>query len=69
MEKQNAAKICATVGLVLAAVFVVMLGLDWWRYSTTLNSAPFWVTAAVDGVFFLLPALVFLLIAHTLGKK
>lgn len=69
MEKQKAAKICRTVGLVLAAVFVVMLGLDWWRYSTTLNSAPFWVTAAVDGVFFLLPALVFLLIAHILGKK
>lgn len=69
MEKQKAAKICRTVGLVLAAVFVVMLGLDWWRYSTTLNSAPFWVTAAVDGICLLLPALVFLLVAHTLGKK
>ena len=69
MNKQKAAKICRAVGLVLAVAFVVMLGLDWWRYSTTLNSAPFWVTAAVDGACLLLPALALLLAAHILGKK
>jgi len=69
VNKQKAAKICRGAARVLAVAFVVMLGLDWLHYNTTLNSAPFWVTAAVDGICLLLPAFALLLAAHILGKK
>ena len=69
MNKQKAAKICRGAARVLAVAFVVMLGMDWLRYNITLNSAPFWVTAAVDGICFLLPAAVLLAVGCILGKK
>jgi len=69
VEKQKAAKTCRIVGFALGAAFLVNLAVDWWRYSTTLNSAPFWVTAAVDGICLLLPAAVLLAVGCILGKK
>ena len=36
--------------------FCIHVGVDWFQYSTTLNSAPFWVWIAVDALFWLIPA-------------
>ena len=38
--------------------FCIHLLIDYHQYSTTLNSAPFWVWIAVDALFWLLPALI-----------
>ncbi len=36
--------------------FVVNVIIDYHRYSTTLNSAPFWIWLLVDGLVWLIPA-------------
>ena len=38
--------------------FCIHVLIDYHQYSTTLNSAPFWVWIAVDALFWLLPALI-----------
>ena len=44
----------ASVLMVLG--FCVQLIVDWHKYNTTLNSAPFWVWICVDAVVWLIPA-------------
>ena len=46
----------ASVLMVLG--FCIDTALGWYKYNTTLNSAPFWVWVLVDGALWLLPALV-----------
>ena len=36
--------------------FFVHVAIDYHQYSTTLNSAPFWLWIAVDGLIWLIPA-------------
>ena len=58
----------AIAGL-LAAAYVVGIPFGYYRYSTTLNSAPFWVTLLVNAVYLLIPALIALVIGWILGRK
>jgi len=57
------------VSVILAIGFCVRLGMDWYSYNTTLNSAPFWLFAAVGAVEFLLPAAILLIVAQIIKKK
>ncbi len=66
MKKSN---ILWTIAAILVLVFFVKTGLDWHTYNTTLNSAPFRVWILVNGVYFLLPAVVFAVIAMVKGRK
>ena len=54
---------------VCALLFVIKIPLDYHVYSTTLNSAPFWVWLLVNAVYFLIPAFVALIIGWMLKKK
>ena len=38
--------------------FCVSVIVGWYRYNTTLNSAPFWVWIVSDALIWLLPALI-----------
>ena len=48
---------------------VIRILLEWYRYSHTLNSAPFSVTILVNAVFFGVPAAIIFLIGLYLEKK
>lgn len=54
---------------VMALVYVVKIPLDYHVYSTTLNSAPFRIWILVNTVYFLIPALIFLIVGLALKKK
>ena len=58
----------AAAGL-LTVGLCVRLAADYFRYTTTLNSAPFWVTAVVRMVEFLLPAAAALIAGLVLRRK
>ena len=53
----------------LAAAFVIRIPFDYYRYTTTLNSAPFWLWILVNAIYYLLLALIALGIGIILKKK
>ena len=65
--KQN--RLLWTIAVCLAALFAVKTGLDYYTYTTTLNSAPFWVWIAVNAIYFLLPAVIVSIVALILERK
>ena len=56
MNKQRISRVCGLVAILMAVLFVPAVIVDWFRYNTTLNSAPFYVVVIVDAITFLLPA-------------
>ena len=69
MKKEYIYKFLYVVSLLLAVGFCIRLGVDWYVYNTTLNSAPFWLWAAVRAVEFLLPAAILAIAAWIVKKK
>ncbi len=67
--KKNKAKLCFLISAVLACIFVIKNPLDYLTWSTTLNSAPFWVNILVNAIYFLLPALIALILGFVFRKK
>ena len=49
--------------------FVIQLLIDYHKYNTTLNSAPFWIWIVVDALVWLLPALLAFLAGIIVSKK
>lgn len=66
---KNKAKLCFWISAVLAVIFLVKNPLDYIAYSNTLNSAPFWVTILVNGIYFLIPAVIVLICGFLLRKR
>lgn len=69
MKKLNRTKICYGISILLALVFIVKTAADYARYSSTLNSAPFYVWILVNVVYFILPALIAFVAGVILKKK
>ena len=57
----------ASVLMVLG--FCIHVLIDYHKYNTTLNSAPFWIWVAVDALVWLLPALLAFLAGLIVSKK
>ena len=57
------------IACALAAAYVVRIPFDYYRYSTTLNSAPFWVTLLVNAICYLIPSLICLAVGLILKRK
>lgn len=57
----------ASVLMVLG--FCIHVLVDYHRYRTTLNSAPFWIWIVVDALVWLLPALVAFLAGVIVSRK
>lgn len=62
-------RILYIVAIVLGLGFAMQLGWDYYQYTHTLNSAPFWVWILVRGVEFLIPAAILALVGFLLHKK
>ncbi len=65
MKKINGAKVCYGVCVLLLLGFFVNTMIDYSRYDSTLNSAPFSVWIIVNAIYFVVPAA----IALVIGKK
>ena len=57
----------ASVLMVLGFFIAVTLG--WYKYNTTLNSAPFWVWILTDAMLWLIPAAIAAIAGYVAKKR
>ncbi|MBQ8796084.1 MAG: hypothetical protein IJZ54_06645 [Clostridia bacterium] len=69
MKKITLYKIFYIVSIMLAAAFCVLVAVDSYRYSVSLNSAPFYVFVFARAIVFLVPALIAFIVGKVLHKK
>ncbi len=69
MKKINISKWCFILSAVLATVFPINTVIDYIRYNNSLNSAPFYLWIWLNALYFLLPALIALIVGLILKKK
>lgn len=67
--KKNIPMVCNVVSFVLVITFVIKVIVDYTQYTTTLNSAPFYVWVLVDALFLVLPAIIVFAIGRITRKK
>ena len=66
MKKAN---ILWGIGAILVLLFLVSVAMGWHTYTTTLNSAPFWIWVMVDGVCYLVPAVLLWAVGLLIRRK
>lgn len=49
--------------------FCIAVAVGWYKYSTTLNSAPFWVWILSDALLWLIPAAIAAIAGFVANKK
>ena len=69
MKKISGEKVCYGISVLLVLGFIVNTIIDYSRYNSTLNSAPFSVWILVNAIYFVLPAAIVLVVGLVLGKK
>ena len=69
MKKLSLYKIFYIASIILAAAFCVFVAVDSYRYTNTINSAPFYVFVLARAVVFLTPALIAFIVGKILHKK
>lgn len=69
MTRKIIIRILCILSILLLLGMLVSLGIDYYRYSTTLNSAPFYVWAFVRWLEFGVPAQILIVIALLLERK
>lgn len=62
MRKKNIAKVCNAISIILLICFVVKTIIDYTQYSSTLNSAPFYVWILVNALYFVIPAIILFIV-------
>ena len=66
---KKAPVVCSIASAVLVIVFVIKSIVDYTRYTTTLNSAPFYMWVLVDALFLVVPAIAVFIIGLMIKKK
>lgn len=69
MKKFNGVKICYGLSILLFVGFVINTIIDYSRYNSTLNSAPFYVWIIANAICFITPAIIVLIIGLVIKKK
>ena len=69
MKKKYVIKACYWLSFVLAVIFIIKNILDYRQYDSMLNSAPFYLWIVVNALYFLLPALILLVVAVVIKKR
>ena len=49
--------------------FCIAVAAGWYKYNTTLNSAPFWIWIVSDALLYLVPALIAAVAGYIAKKK
>ena len=69
MKKINDVTVCYALSVLLILGFLINTILDYSRYNSTLNSAPFSLWIMVNAIYFLVPAMIAFIIGLVLKKK
>ncbi len=69
MKGVKFANACNIISIVLLICFVVNTIIDYMRYSSALNSAPFRVWILVNAVYFILPAIIVFIVGVVVKRK
>ena len=69
VKRISGVAMCNALSVLLFLVFLINTIVDYVRYSSTLNSAPFYIWIIVDMLYFLVPAIVARLVGVVLRKK
>ena len=69
MKRINGKTMCYTLSVLLFFGFIINTILDYSRYNSTLNSAPFYIWIIVNMIYFLVPAITAFTIGVVLRKK
>lgn len=69
MKKLNISKLCYVISILMLIGFVINTILDYSRYNSTLNSAPFYLWILVNILCFIVPAIIFFIIGIVIKKK
>ena len=69
MKKLNWIKICYGLSVLLVIGFIINTIIDYSRYNSTLNSAPFHLWIIVNAICFIVPAIIALIVGLVIKKK
>ena len=69
MKKKNGTLICNIISLLLIIAFVVKSIVDYLQYSSSLNSAPFYVWVVANAIYFIVPSVIIFVIGIIIKKK
>lgn len=69
MKKENIYKLLYVISLMLLVVFFLCITADYYQYSSTLNSAPFYLWILVRAVEFMVPSIIIFIAARVIKKK
>ena len=69
MRKLNKTKVCYGLSVLLVIGFIINTIIDYGRYNTTLNSAPFYMWVIVNAIYFIVPALISFVVGLIIKKK
>ena len=69
MKKAAITKLYYIVSILLVILFFIKNVVDYSTYTTTLNSAPFYVWSAVNALYFLVPAVIVFIVGVIIKKK
>ena len=69
MKKIKGVSVCYTLSILLFLGFIINTIVDYSRYDSTLNSAPFYLWVLVNILCFIVPAIIVLIIGLVIKKK
>ena len=69
MKRLNKTKVCYGLSVLLIIGFIINIIIDYGRYNTTLNSAPFYMWIIVNAICFIVPAIIALIVGLVIKKK
>lgn len=69
MKKINITKMCNVISIILLVCFIVKTIIDYTQYSSTLNSAPFYVWIIANALYFVLPAIIVFIVGIIIKMK
>lgn len=69
MKKENIYKFLYTVSLFLIIGFVIRLGVDYFKYDNTNNSAPFYTLIIERLIEFIIPSIIVFIVGKVIKTK
>ena len=69
MKELNGVKICYGLSVLLFIGFIINTIIDYARYNSTLNSAPFYLQIIVNAICFIVPAIILFVVGFIIKKK
>ncbi len=69
MDKKKISKFLMVIAIILLIGFVVILGIDYFKYDKIETSSPFYTYIIARSLEFLLPSIVLLITSKIINKK